>query len=161
MFYSYEDRKGAADAFIKSRQAAAALYPDIKAIILQFDNKVYNRRLPAALNEKIDRHIYSRITGDHIEIYLYFHNESLTLLNVPLKSLKDGKRIDAAVFIDSLTEYRNKRLQEAAHMTQIMPTIETRYKQIEYIEKLISGITSDLTYREKDIFGLYLRLEKR
>lgn len=161
MYYDYETRQKAAAAYIDRRQEAAALYPAIKKVIQRFDGKVYNKRLVSALQEEVDRHIYSRVCGSTIEIYLYSYNDSMTLLHVPLDSLKDGKRINANIFIESLTEYRNKRLQEAEHMRQIIPTIETRYKQIEYIEKLIDGITSDLTYQEKSIFGLYLRLEKR
>lgn len=162
MYYDYETRqKAAAAAYIDKRQEAAALYPAIKKVIQRFDGKVYNKRLVSALQEEVDRHIYSRICGSYIEIYLYTYNDSMTLLHVPLDSLKDGKRINASIFIESLTEYRNKRLQEAEHMRQIIPTIETRYKQIEYIENLIKGITGDLTSAEKQIFNLYLRLEKR
>ena len=161
MYYDYETRQKAAAAYIDKREAAAALYPAIKKVIQRFENKIYNKRLVTALQEEVDRHIYSRVCGSTIEIYYYTNGDSMTLLHVPLDKLKDGKRIDSSIFIESLTEYRNKRLQEADHMRQIMPTIETRYKQIEYIENLIKGITSDLTYQEQSIFGLYLRLEKR
>lgn len=161
MYYTFEDRQKAAAAFIENRQEAAALYPAIKKVIQKFDGKVYNKRLATAIQEEVNKNIYSRVCGSTIEIYWYIHSDSLTLLHVPLDSLTDGKRINAAVFIESLTEYRNKRLQEAAHMQEVIPTIETRYKQIEYIETLIKGITGDLSSQEKSIFNLYLRLEKR
>lgn len=161
MYYDYETRQKVAAAFIERREEVAALYPAIKKVIQRFDGKVFNKRLTTAIQEEVQKNIYSRVCGSTIEIYYYIHGDSMTLLHVPLDKLKDGKRIDASIFIESLTEYRNKRLQEADHMRQIMPTVETRYKQIEYIETLIKGITGDLTSAEKQIFNLYLRLEKR
>ena len=163
-FKTQEERQNAAQSEINTLQAAVAVFPAVRNVLQSFDGKVFNKRLQTALQEATSQSIYCEHRYNIIDIYIIvnigsYNRRTLAILNI--EDMKDGKRINAEKAIASAAEYRSKHLKEAAHIQEVLPTIETRYKEIEYIEKLITGITADLTSTEKQMFDLWLRFTNR
>lgn len=146
-----------ADRYINERKAAAGLFPALCRVFRAFDGKMYNIRLERALSAEIG-HIYTETRYNNINVWYYSESgEYMTLASLPVPA---DKRIHAADFIQAAENKRNEYLKEAAHMAAILPTIETRQKQIEILKKQLDGVLADLSYDEKEIFNLHLYIRK-
>lgn len=154
----HETAEQAASRFSRERRAAADLFPALCAVFRDFDGKVYNKRLDAAISERVG-HIYvTKRTGNAIDIY--FYTDSGTMLTLAYVKIPENKRINAADFIQAAETCRNTYLKEAAHMDEVAPTMQTRIQQIDYIKALLEKTLADLSYEEKDIFDLNFHVKK-
>ncbi len=145
----------AAERYISECRQAAGLFPALCATFRRFDGKVFNKRFETALQAETGRIYAQKKSGsqnDYIDIYFYSDSgEHMTLLYAPLPA---DKRIIAADLIRAAEDKRNEYLKEADHMAQVIPVIDEKKRQIEYIKNLLENTLSDLTYTEKDLFGL-------
>ena len=147
----------AADRYMKERRAAAGLFPALCRVFRAFDGKIYNVRLERAIQAEIGR-IYTETRNNYISVWYFSESgEHMTLASLPVPA---DKRIHAADFIQAAEDKRNEYLKEAAHMAEIIPTIETRRQQIEILKKQLDGVLADLSYTEKEIFDLQLYVRK-
>ena len=157
-----ETETQAAARYIDQCRTAAAAFPALRQVILAFDGKIYNKRFDVALQSKIDR-IYTekKTCGDDHRIGVYIYTASGECIYLLWCKLPPDKRIPAADMIQAAAEKRSEHLQAAAHMEQILPTIETRRKQIEILKKQLHAVLDDLTYTEKELFELNMRISRR
>ena len=153
-----ETAEQAAERFIQERREAAALFPALRRVFLAFDGKMYNKRFDTALKE-IPGSIYCQKRDHNLDIYLY--NDSNDIITLCWYKLPEDKRINAADIIQKAAEKRSELLSEAYHMQEIMPTIQARRDQIEHVKKLLSGIISDLSYTEQELFDLHYSINRR
>lgn len=152
-----ETEQQAADRYIQERRQAAGLFPGLCRVFRAFDGKIYNVRLERALQAEIGR-IYTSTENGRVSIYIY--TDSSEYMTLAYLTIPADKRIHADEFIQAAENKRNEYLKEAAHMQEIIPTIETRRRQIEHIKKQLDGILSDLSYTEKELFDLHLYIRK-
>lgn len=145
---------------IKEKREAAAMFPALCEVIRAFDGKIYNKRLDNAIRERLGRSVFTQNKQGayNSALWVYVYTDSHDTITLLWINIPDDKRINANDFIDCAKNTRDNLLKEAAHTEQIIPTIETRKTQIEYIKNLLSGVLDDLTYEEKDIFGLNIRI---
>lgn len=157
-----ETETQAAARYIDQCRTSAAAFPVLRQVILAFDGKIYNKRFDTALQAKI-KHVYTekKTCGDDHRIGIYLYTDSGDCLYLLWCKLPPDKRINAADMIQAAAEKRSEHLQAAAHMEQILPTIETRRRQIEILEKQLHAVLDDLTYTEKDLFDLDRRISRR
>lgn len=149
-----ETAEQAAERFIKECRECAALFPVLRRVILKFDGKVYNKRFGDALQAENNRLHCEKKTGANCErIGVYYYTESGDMRYVMWCPISEDKRINAADMIQNAAEKRAEILQEAAHMEEIIPTIETRKQQIDILKRQFSALLDDLTYTERDIFN--------
>jgi hypothetical protein len=141
---------------IECRQAAS-LFPALCRVFRAFDGKVYNKRLDSAIQAEAGR-VYIQKRDQYIDIYTYSEGgDHFTLLYF---KLPENKRIKAANFIQAAESKRNEYLQEAFHLEQIIPTIDTRKKQIEHIKHLLEMTLQDLSYSEQELFELNYHIRR-
>lgn len=138
-------------------RTATAYIPTISKIIKDFDNKVYNCRLEKALKEATENRVFCDKNGYTLEIYTYPKNGysyRVTLAKIPIKDLKDGKRIPADKILKSFQEHRETLLKKAYE-------IETQIDQMQYVkayieqtkeklEKYCRSFNTDI----RDIYGI-------
>lgn len=151
----------AAERYIQECRAAAGLFPALRRVLLAFDGKIYNKRFETALQGEIGR-IYAekKTNGDRQVLNVWYYSESGEYMTLLWCDLSSDKRIKAADLIQAAAVKRAEYLKNADHMAQIIPTIETRRQQIELLKNQLAGVLYDLTYTEKDIFGLHQRISR-
>lgn len=154
-YYTDEERQKAAQSYIIERETLVLLFPALCNVVKGFNGKVYNKRLETAFRAATGEYIYCNKNNT----YIYIEHRCNTLASVKISDLEDEKRINADVFIESLTEYKTRYEKEAEHMKAILPTIETRRQQIKIIREMIKATVGDLNYLEKEIFGLNYSLK--
>lgn len=160
-YYSEKERDKAAQKLLNANREAANMYAIIKPVLMKFDGKVYNKRLDKALNEVSENCIHSKIEFNHIRIYLYYNNEIFTLSSVSMDQLKDNKRINAELFLDSAREYREEHLKEAHEIQKAIEQHETIEERIKALEKQLKAITEQIdSYRAKEIYGLNASIKR-
>jgi len=161
MFYgTNEERIKHIESKIKDLRAIATIYPDVKAVINDFDGKVYNKRFIDALEIKLKdkAHVYAKKEASHIRIEARildnikydFH----TIINVLIEDLTDGKRINAAKFIEALTSRREKFLKEAADLESSLTTIDGLKNQLESLINTYRNIYDSIPYEIRDTWNL-------
>ena len=151
----HETATQAAERYIKECRDCAALFPALREVILSFDGKMYNKRFETALQAKISR-IYceKKLGSDNFYLSIYHYTESGEFVTLLWCKLPENKRMCADDLIQAAADKRAELLKEAAHMEQIIPTIDTRQKQIEILKRQFEAVTADLSYTEKDIFNM-------
>lgn len=151
----------AAERYIQECRAAAGLFPALRRVILAFDGKIYNKRFETALQSEIGR-IYAekKTNGDRQVLNVWYYSESGEYMTILWCDLPGDKRIKAADLIQAAAVKRAEYLKNAYHMAQVLPTIETRRQQIELLKNQLAGVLYDLTYTEKEIFGLHQRISR-
>lgn len=141
----------AAERHIIECRQVASLFPALCRVFRAFDGKVYNKRFDNDLHAVLE-HVYIQKRDQYIDIYTYSEGgDHFTLLYF---KLPEDKRIKAADFIQAAENKRNELLQEAFHLEQVIPTIDTRKKQIEHIKHLLEMTLQDLSYSEQELFEL-------
>lgn len=164
MFYgSDEDRVNHIKRKIDDLRLVCTVYPEIKAVIKEFDGKVYNKRLGEALEERLKdkAYIYSKKNERAIEICINMKNPNMpytcsyhTIVWILLDELTDGKRINADLFIESLTESREKYLKEAAELENALPVIDQTKNQLEQLLETYRKIYKTIPHEIADYWNI-------
>ena len=146
-----ETSEEAAHRLVKSYRQAAGLFPALCRAFRAFDGKMYNKRFDSALQAEAGR-VYVQKRDQYLDIYTYSEaGDCFTLLYF---KLPEDKRIKAADLIQAAEAKRNEYLKNAFHLEEIIPTIDTRKKQIDYIKHLLEITLEDLSYSEQELFEL-------
>lgn len=155
MYYgSQEDKDRAIETKIRERREAAALFPEVRKVIEQFDGKVYNVRFDKALRAAVGK-VYTEQRGGRIYIYTlgtgsnWHHIASLSR-----EDMKDGKRINAAAFIESARRCREILLKEAYQIERAAEDAPKVKMQIEEIRKTLEAVIKNIPYEVRDIYDL-------
>lgn len=156
-----ETETQAAFRYITECRQAAALFPELRRVFLSFDGKIYNIRLEKALAENIGRvYCEKKQSGKDYIINIWTYSNSGEYITLCWCKLAENKRICAADFISAAAEKRAELLKDAEHMERILPTIETRRRQIDILSNQLNALLADLTYTEKELFNLNKRISR-
>ena len=162
MYYGCSSEETKAEAIQKTvieYRAAAGLFPAIRKVLEQFDGKVFNCRLEKALQEATGRRLYVKKDGYRVEIYYYGDTYSggcswISLAMIPVDSLTDGKRIPAALLIDSARKQREEHLKDAAALEENAGKIPEVKKQIKYFIEQANKLAQALPSELRDVYGI-------
>lgn len=148
-------------SIIDGYRNAAALLPIIRRICLQFDGKVFNKRMREALREAVKSETGLNLCWDTYREYskgqcAYVYNggrycSQHTVLQVVLN---DEKRLDAAKSIEDAAKKREKLLTEAAEIEEVESNMPQIREQLDYVEKLQRKLLDGIPYVLKDVYGL-------
>lgn len=157
-FYSEEGRQKAVETTAKEYRAAAGLFPAIRNVLEQFDGKMLNCRLEKALQEATGRRVYVKKEYNRVEVYYYgttyTGSSYITLAQIPLDALPDGKRIPAALLVKSAREQRERHLKDAAALETTAENMEAIKQQIKYFIDQANKLSNGLPYELRDIYGI-------
>ena len=171
MFCGNEEHQNAAIwREINSRRQAAEAFPHLRKTLESFDGKVFNCRLEKALREDGNYWIVelkrSDYCGDRLEIRFCRRTTNTTstdwqyMLGVNLgkatdKAPKwDGKRLPAALLIESAAEQRAHLLKEAAAMEEARERVPELTQQIEYMKNQFRALVDSVPYTVARIYNL-------
>ena len=162
MYYAGSSEEAKAEAIKKTiaeYRAAAGLFPVIRKVLEQFDGKVFNCRLEKALQDATGRRLYVKKDSYRLEIYYYGDTYSsgsswISLAMIPVDSLADGKRIPAALLIDSARKQREKHLKDAAALEESAGKIHEVKNQIKYFIEQANKLSGVLPYELRDVYGI-------
>lgn len=160
MYYgcTKEDQDKATKSFIETYRKAASMYPQIKKVILSFDNKVFNKRFQAALQEATGSRVYVENRQNLIDVHIYGpHAEWISLAVLLKDDMNDGKRINAEKLAESLTDHRNALLKTAARYEEQIEQIDQVKEQLKQIEKQLKAVLEPYDYTIRDIYGINKR----
>lgn len=154
-----EEQKEAIQARADVYRNAAALFPALRKTIEAFDGKIYNCRLEKALRESTGAHIIAEKRYKWLEISVYMRGfpNQIMLAQIELEQLIDGKRIPAALLIESAREKRTARLQQAAALERSIETADQAREQMLQLAEMIKQIRESIPYETRDI----LRMDPR
>lgn len=161
MYYgcTKEEQDKATRSFIKQYRDAAALYPQIKNVIQEFDGKVFNKRLQTALQDRTGARVYVENRPNMIDIHIYGSRGEWVTLAVLLKDdMEAGKRINAGKLIESLTERRAGMLRKAADYEKQIEQVEQVKEQIRQLDSRLKAILEPFDYTIRDIYGINKRM---
>jgi len=164
-----EDKKKHIENKIAAKTGMIRFFPIVKKVIQQFDGKCYNCRLDAALKEaaasydldhwisKDNRAGLYCHTNCHgwIEITAYINNESIDLFYMRKDQLKDGKRIDAAVWLDIINKHYESLMKDINNLKRDLETIDTTLEQIEILKKQLEALIEPLSWTTRDAFNIH------
>ena len=134
---------------------AAALIPTMNKVVKEFDGKVYNCRLDKALKAATNNRLHVEKRYSTIAIYAHPQNNyshTITIADMNLEDMPDGKRIVAGKFKQSSNEYRAQLLRKAY---EIETATETMPQSIAYIEESVSKINKFLNGIPMELRGIY------
>lgn len=154
MYYTRQDAEKKTRERVDTLRECAALIPQIKKVVATFDGKVYNKRLPEAIQAATGQCISTERRGEYLNFYRYERGDCFTLLSIKADEMPDGKRIEAEQFNNSLNENRARMLKEAAQIEEQLQSIDAVIDKIEQLKKLYSAITSPLNSRLRDNYGI-------
>lgn len=154
MYYTRQDAEKKTRERVDTLRECAALIPQIKKVVAAFNGKVYNKRLPEAIQAATNQYISTERRGDYLSFYRYERGDCFTLLSIKVDEMPDGKRINAEQFNNSLNENRARLLKEAAQIEEQLQNIDAVIDKIEQLKKLYSAITSPLNSRLRDYYGI-------
>lgn len=149
-------------AIINEYRDAAALTRQLIPIIKKFDHKVYNKRLQTALQDGTKKRIYCEKNNYIFRIYVYdsiYNQITLSHLKVE-EALPDGKRLEAAVIIESINNKYSELLSDAYELEKHLPQVDLYKSQLEYYKNKVEQLTASIPYQIKDIFDLHYRVRK-
>lgn len=147
------------DAEVMTRVAAyreaASLYPIISKIVWQFDGKCFNCKLQNAIQAAGPR-VYIEKRYRWLEFTLYLRNVSggFVIAQIPLESMPDGKRIPAALILESMREHRQSFLKQAADLEESMGQVEFLEMQLEHFRDQIQKIRDSIPSEIRSIYRL-------
>lgn len=147
------------DAEVMTRVAAyreaASLYPIISKIVWQFDGKCFNCKLQNAIQAAGPR-VYIEKRYRWLEFTLYLRNVSggFVIAQIPLELMPDGKRIPAALILESMREHRQSFLKQAADLEESMDQVEFLEMQLEHFKDQIQKIRDSIPSEIRSIYRL-------
>jgi hypothetical protein len=84
----------------------------------------------------------------------YYPFGSHRIIWILLDKLTDGKRINAEAFIESLTDYRERLLKEAAELENALPVIDQTKNQLEQLLETYRKIYKTIPYEIADYWNI-------
>lgn len=156
------DGKVKTETQINEYREAAALTRQIIPVIRKFDNKVFNKRLQAAIQDKTGARVYCNKHYTLFEIFIYNNTyNQITLCNIKqTDAFTDGKRINAAAIIEGLNIKYQDLLKRAYDLENELQQVELYAAALESLKNQIEKITSNMSYQIKDNFDLNYRVTK-
>ncbi len=166
MYYGYtrEERNKAIENKAASYREAANLFPIIRKVINQFDGKCFNCRFEKALQEASGKRIYVKKEYDRfLCIYTYSKNSynQITLANINLADMPDGKRIPGDLLIESAKDRYSRLLSNAAELESMIEKVDLIETQLKYFKSQIERIVSTIPYEARDIYNLNYHVQTR
>ena len=144
---------------IKGLREAASLFPNIRKVVERFDGKCYNCRFDKAIKD-IGPGIWVEKTKYYFRIYTYNHRyHGLTLAQISLDDMPDGKRIPAELLVKSLKGRRESMLREACEIEESMKHVEEIESQVNQIESLLSSVYKNIPSFVLDTYKLRYRMQ--
>lgn len=161
-YYTDGDKEKAAKRLAEDYREAARLFTEIRPVIESFDGKVFNCRFEKALQEKTGRRIYCRKEYEKwitIHYYSINFNQHMTLAVLKIEDMIDGKRINAARFLESGRENYTEHLQKAAKIEEAIEKAPEIKRQIAELAKMIGVLSAQIdSYEAREIFDLNYRI---
>lgn len=161
IYGSNDDRKKYIQAKIDAKRGLIKYFPVIKNVVQDFDGKVYNCKLDRAIREATvnDQQprggCYCHIAyNDWIEICAYIGSESFDFLYFKKSDLKDGKRIDAAVWLDNINSHYAKLMQDITRLERDLEVIDDTLSKVEILKKQIETLVEPLTWTTRDAYNI-------
>lgn len=157
-YYEDESRRAGCEKTAAAHREAAALFPAIRKTFESFDGKVFNCRLEKALQEATGRRVFVRKDSYSLEVYAWFSDyrgsSHYTLAHIQVEKLIDGKRIPAALLVESARGYREKHLQEAAALDIAPDTVPTTAQHIKYFIEQANKLVDTLPYSVREMYRI-------
>lgn len=157
-YYEDESRRAGCEKTAAAHREAAALFPAIRKTFETFDGKVFNCRLEKALQEATGRRVFVRKDSYSLEVYAWFNDyrgsSHYTLAYIKAGDLVDGKRIPAALLIESARANREKHLQEAAALDIAPDTVPTTAQHIKYFMEQANKLVDTLPYSVRELYRI-------
>lgn len=161
-YNTYEDKETAAKRLAEDHREAARLFAEIRPVIESFDGKVFNCRFEKALQDHTGRRVFCRKENEKWIIIYYYSknfNQYMTIAGLKTEDLTEGKRINAARFLESGRERYTEHLQKAASLEEAITTAPEIKKQIAELIKMINTLSAKIdSYEARDIFDLNYRI---
>ena len=161
-YFTNEAKETAAKRLAEDHREAARLFAEIRPVIESFDGKVFNCRFEKALQDHTGRRVFCRKENEKwIIIYYYSNNfnQYMTIAGLKTEDLTEGKRINAARFLESGRERYTEHLQKAASLEEAITTAPEIKKQIAELIKMINTLSAKIdSYEARDIFELNYRI---
>lgn len=162
-YFTDEAKETAAKRLAEDHREAAQLFAEIRPVITEFDGKVYSCRFEKALQDKTGRRIYCRkeCGGKWLTIYYYSKNfnQQMTIAGIKIDDMTDGKRINAARFLESGRERYIDHLKRAASLETAIQKAPEIKKQIAELTKMINVLSWQIDcYEAREIFDLNYRI---
>ena len=168
IYGSNEDKRKYIQSKIDGLKGLQHYFPIIKKVIQEFDGKVYNCRLDKAIQEAaaaydldhfIDRGnrggVYCHITyGKYIEICAYQGSSTFDFFYMDKKDLKDGKRIDAAVWLENVNRHYAKLMQDITGLERDLETIDDVLTKLEILKSQIKALVEPLSWTTRDAYNI-------
>lgn len=157
-----EDRKNHIQKKINNKRDLVKYFPIIKKVVQSFDGKVYNVKLDRALSDATKENpddragkVYCHIAyNDWIEICSYNAGESITWLYIRKDQLKDGKRIDAAVWLEDINKHYARLMKDITGLERDLETIDDTMEKIKILKDQIRALVAPLDYTTRDVYGI-------
>ena len=161
-YNTYEDKETAAKRLAEDHREAARLFTEIRPVIESFDGKMFNCRFEKALQDHTGRRVYCKKENEKWIIIYYYSknfNQYMTLAGLKTEDLIEGKRINAARFLESGRERYTEHLQKAASLKEAIEKAPEIERQILELAKMIKVLSSQIdSYEARDIFDLNYRI---
>ena len=148
-------------AKIEELEATQAVVDEVKAVVQEFDGKVYNCRFKKAIEEKTTCWLYTGY-GERLEIRRHsapYCESAGLVVAVRKENILDGKRISAEKLIaeiDKSQAYRNKQIMRlSGELTWIEGVVEGINEQIRMLNKMIDSLSSETLDIYKNRFERY------
>jgi len=165
IYGSNDERRKHIQNRIDGKKELVKYFPVVKKVVQQFDGKVYNCKLDKALKEATtdEQHPYGAVYchiayGGWIEIVAHGCNhgmsESVSILYIAKSDLKDGKRIDAAQWLEHINNNYAGLMKEISGLEHDLETIDDTLKQIEMLKKQIKTLVEPLSWTTRDAYGI-------
>ena len=167
MFYCYtpEQRAEKVKETAEAYRVGASLFPALRKVAESFDGKVLNCRFENALSEAAGRRIIVKKYSTRLEIYEYDQTYSgctaIYLASLPLDQMPDGKRIPAALLIESARTYRESNLKRAADLEAAQEKAEETAMRVKYFVEQANRLLGAMPSEIKDIYNLVHRVYSR
>ena len=147
-------------AAVNKHRTAAALFQPFKRVTEEFDGKVLNCRYEKALKEAAGRGVFVKKYYKYLHIGIWEQGQEFIIASVELEKMPDGKRIPAALLIDSAREQRADFLKRAAELEAAPEKAKAIKEQFTQISKVVDALRDSLPYEAREIYGLNYALRR-
>lgn len=153
IYHASEEQIKSAYKKAAAYRAAASYLPAIRPVFQAFDGKVLNCRFSQALHDATGHHfsVEKSFDGKIVFIYYYDCGHTFTIAKMPTEKMKDNKRINAEVLLESAREYREQHLRRAYEIEKAAEGINLTLSQIEDMKNQLNSIIDHLPAEIKDI----------
>lgn len=149
-------------AKIEELKATQAIVDDVKAVVQEFNGKVYNCRFDNAIKARTACYVGHGYGGNWLEIRRCdapYSESAGAVIMVRKENILDGKRINAEKLIakiDKSQTYRNKQIMRlSGELTWIEGVVEGINEQIRMLNKMVDSLSSETLDIYKNRFERY------